>query len=268
MLDRVFELVGYGWRVIPLHSPIGQANALQCTCKSGNQCRSPAKHPRTPQGLRNASSSPEWIEAWWRKWPSANVGVTTGSCSGIVVLDIDPHHGGEDSLDRLFCQHGELPDTAESLTGGGGRHIFFQYTTAINNSAGRLGAGLDVRADGGYVVGPGSLHISGATYDWEASSSPNQVGIAPMPPWLLNLCIGPTYQRSAVAAAEGAVVEGGRNQWLTSVAGAMRRKGVAPKELARALWVINQGQCTPALDQQEVLSIAQSVARYPPEPRR
>jgi Bifunctional DNA primase/polymerase, N-terminal/Primase C terminal 1 (PriCT-1) len=268
-ITKALELIEFGWPVVPLHGVVYDPKGMPlCSCSKPKECRSPAKHPRTSEGLKNASTKVDWVKVWWRRWPSANIGMVTGATAGIVVLDVDPAHGGEDSLDNLLVKHGKLPDTPEVLTGGGGRHLYFKHPGGeLRNSAGQLGAGLDVRGDGGYVVGPGSTHISGRTYDWEASSTPDQVGVAPMPRWLvdgLTYSLRSTGSGCAPSAVGGYVREGGRNAWLTSMAGAMRRKGAEELALAQALWCINQEQCVPPLDKDEVLAIAKSVARYPP----
>jgi len=65
------------------------------------------------------------IESWWRQWPSANVGVVTGRPSGLVVVDIDPRHGGIDSMRRLVDEHGPLPSGPRVRTGSGGWHLLF-----------------------------------------------------------------------------------------------------------------------------------------------
>ncbi len=99
------------------------------------------------------------VAGWWDTDPDANIGIVTGSRSGIVVIDIDPGHGGYESLAELINQHGKLPDTPVARTGGGGEHLFFKHPNIeVRNSAGRIGPGIDVRGDGGYVVGAPSIH--------------------------------------------------------------------------------------------------------------
>ena len=115
------------------------------------------KIPRNRGGLTNASTDPAVIAEWWRRWPSANVGIRTGAECGLVVLDVDTPKGGAGTLAELERKHGKLPATARVLTGGGGEHIYFRHPgRELRNSAGRLGAGLDTRGDGGYVVAPPS----------------------------------------------------------------------------------------------------------------
>ncbi|MGA8049920.1 MAG: bifunctional DNA primase/polymerase, partial [Burkholderiales bacterium] len=70
---------------------------------------------------------PEELAAWFARWPEANVGIVTGHISGLVVIDVDPAHGGEASLAGLESAHGPLPRTVEALTGGGGRHLYFAH---------------------------------------------------------------------------------------------------------------------------------------------
>jgi putative DNA primase/helicase len=121
-------------------------------------CETSAKRPLTRNGHWDATTDPHAIERWWKRWPSANVGVPTGKKSGVVVLDVDVDDGGLDSLAKLERAGLPVPKTARVHTGGGGIHVFFRYPreTVIRNSAGMLGPGLDVRGEGGYVVVPPS----------------------------------------------------------------------------------------------------------------
>ena len=133
-------------------------------------CEPGAKRPLTRNGHWDATKAPHAIERWWKRWPSANVGVPTGKKSGVVVLDVDVDDGGPESLARLERVGVPVPKTARTRTGGGGVHVFFRYLrgTEIRNSAGMLGPGLDVRGEGGYVVVPPSR--TQGTYEWVDSS--------------------------------------------------------------------------------------------------
>jgi hypothetical protein len=143
------------------------------------------KHPRTHHGLKEASRNPDRIWSWWRRWPEANVGIRTGQESGLVVLDLDFRHGGEASLEELEATYDRLPATLTAHSGGGGRHLYFQHPGGhISNSTQLSGfSGLDVRADGGYIVAPPSLHLSGQHYHWEEPMQP----LAVLPSWLCEL---------------------------------------------------------------------------------
>lgn len=67
------------------------------------------------------------LSAWFQGWPTANVAIVTGAVSGLVVLDIDPAHGGNDSLDAVQREVGGLPQTLSAVSGGGGRHLYFRH---------------------------------------------------------------------------------------------------------------------------------------------
>jgi hypothetical protein len=129
-------------------------------------CEPGGKRPLTHNGFWEASADPRRVESWWRRWPGANLGVPTGERSELLVLDVDAASGGPESLAALEREHGPLPRTTRSRTGGGGMHVFFRYPAGdeVRNSAGRLGPGLDVRGEGGYVVVPPS-RTRGA-YEW------------------------------------------------------------------------------------------------------
>jgi hypothetical protein len=132
-------------------------------------CEPGAKRPLTRNGHWDATTDPRAIGQWWKRWPSANVGVPTGKKSGVVVLDVDVDDGPE-SLARLERAGAPVPKTARTRTGGGGIHLFFRYPRErdIRNSAGLLGLGLDVRGEGGYVVVPPSR--TQGPYEWVDTS--------------------------------------------------------------------------------------------------
>jgi putative DNA primase/helicase len=122
-------------------------------------CKPGSKEPLTPRGHLDATTDPRQIHAWWNRWPYANIAVPTGERSGFFVLDVDRDSWGFGSLDALESEFGELPPTWTVKTGGGGLHLYFKYPedgTVIPNSTGRLGPGVDVRGEGGYVLVPPS----------------------------------------------------------------------------------------------------------------
>lgn len=176
-----------GYRVFPIHAMVqGPNGALRCAC--GKKCDSPGKHPRTPNGLYDATAAEAAIRSWWTERPGPNVAIRTGD--GCLVLDVDVDKGGEESLDALTAKHGELPDTRAAVTGSGGRHVWFELPKGISLpcSNGTLGYGLDTRADGGYVLVPPSNHRSGGVYTWDGLQGFGfDVPVAPVPAWLLNL---------------------------------------------------------------------------------
>jgi hypothetical protein len=176
LLDAALAYAAKGWRVFPLHSMVNG----QCSC--GADVCSAAKHPRTADGFKSASSELARINGWWRTWPTANIGIATGKASGFWVLDVDPDKGGEATLAMLVAEHEALPATLEAMTGSGGRHLLFAYAGPVPNSTQRLGPGLDVRGDGGYIVAAPSNHKSGGVYEWQ-----EPLPLASAPTWLVGL---------------------------------------------------------------------------------
>ena len=182
--------------------PIWPVRGGCCTC-GAPACVSPGKHPRVRGWTETATSSVEQIERWWSAWPDSGIGLATGRKSHLWVLDVDPRHDGGDSLAALQLEHEDLPDTLVARTGGGGQHYYFQYNPCdeIGNSANRLGDGLDVRGDGGFVVMPPSAHASGTGYSWQHWREPS-----PAPGWLVNLTRKPKRKQrehvDATAASE------------------------------------------------------------------
>lgn len=207
-----------------------------------------------------ATCDEKMITGWFDNYPDANIGIACGSRSGIVVLDVDAGHGGYESLTKLIQTHGALPETPVSKTGSGGEHIFFKHPgVEIRNSAGKLGPGLDIRGDGGYVVAPPSLHPNGNTYEWMVDTE-----LADMPEWMIE-ALREAPKPEVKNTTPGEVVEGGRNDYLTKMAGAMRRKGFNEDAIFSALVIDNREKCLPPLSDGEVLQIAKSVIRYAPE---
>lgn len=232
-LEAALAYAARGWAVFPCHEPIHG----HCSCGHAD-CSSPAKHPRTRRGLHDATTDPARLIDWWHRWPSANVGLRTGCSSGLVVVDIDRHPGGLRSLAALERTHGELPPTATVETGGGRHYWFAHLDGAVRNSAGRLGPGVDIRGDAGYVIAPPSCHITGRRYRWGALRP-----LAPLPRWIVELSrerdhptpaaapervtAGPParpWARAALAAELGRVrssIPGNRNHSLNRAAFAL-----------------------------------------------
>ncbi len=217
-----------------------------------------------PHGWKDAATDEDTIARWWQGYPNANIGIRTGVVSGLVVLDIDPRNDGVENLRKLEQQNGELPTTVMSLTGGGGMHILFQHPGGfIKNKT--LAPGVEVKADGGYVVAPPSIHPNGEAYCWEASSYPDDVLLAPLPEWLLQHMTQDTSRHDQPSGSSGgSIPEGERHNRLVSFAGTMRWKDMSQKAIAEALLIENRLRCIPPLPEHEVMQIAQSMNLYAP----
>jgi len=256
----------YGWPVLPLHS-IGLAG--RCTC-GHEDCGSPGKHPRTPRGLKDATRDTATIRNWWRVWPNANIGITTGAASGFFVLDVDGEEGKK-SLAELEAKYGALPKTVESATGGGGRHLFFRWPRRTIKNKVSLAPGLDVRGEGGYIVAPPSNHISGVRYAWKVFLSPDEATLAVAPLWLIDLlCNGKTLNDDKGATtpkvadlALAGVPEGMRDTTLFRYACSLRARGLKREE-AETLVLRAAAACVPPFSQAEALAKVESAWRYEP----
>jgi bifunctional DNA primase/polymerase-like protein len=180
-LDHALLYERHGLRVLPVARLTRVDGALQCACWRGAECSDPGKHP-LQTGWRDRPTN---IGRWWALGGAWNVGIQAGAASGIVVIDVDPRHAGNETLAALEQQHGSLPPTWQFLTGGGGTHIVFRHPGGhVANGANVLGSGIDVRGDGGFIVAPPSLHISGRRYAISVDHHPDELPLAPLPDWL------------------------------------------------------------------------------------
>lgn len=178
------EYAARGWRVFPL--PPG------------------TKTPRLKAWQTKATTDRAQIDTWWTAKPDSGVAIATGPETGIWVLDVDVTDGktGDETLADLATLHGELPPTMASITGSGGVHYLWAWPDSadIRNNAGtRLGPGLDVRGDGGFIVAPPSLHPNGTHYEWDLGE-PDEPTEAPA--WLLKLVDHKDEPKSATTDAD------------------------------------------------------------------
>ncbi len=245
--QAALHYLSIGWCVVPL--------------------RSREKRPLTPwQSYQQKRPSRRQIETWFRDNPDANVGIVTGAVSGLVVLDIDTAHGGEDSVQALEQRYGPIPSTVEALTGGGGRHLYFRHPGGIVPSKVGLAPGIDLRGDGGLVVAPPSIHPSGRYYEWKAARGPDEVMPTAMPTWLLELAAsegehkGHPLSHWRALVREG-VAEGERNNTIASLAGHLLWRGVDAQVALDLLLCWNRVKCRPPLPDDEVAAVVQSIRR-------
>ena len=255
MLMEALTCAGHGWRVHPVKGKV----------------------PLVKDWPSLASTDETTITEWWAQFPAANIGLATGKQSNLFVVDVDPGKGGNESLRGLEEKFGELPQTIEVLTGGGGHHYYFQYPgNGIGNSASQLGPGLDIKTDGGQVVAPPSVHpTTKRTYEWEAGHHPDDVPLAPVPPWLLALLTS-TTEPGAPFLAPPVIGDGARNTTLYREARSLKAKGFSREAMVAAIRAENTAKCTPPLPEREIEAIVDSAwsqadrpafaAKSPPPP--
>jgi hypothetical protein len=171
-LEAAYYYSQLGWRTFPLG-----ANSKLPAIKGGH-------------GFKDASSDIAQIEEWAKTYPGCNIGIATGETSGIVVVDIDPRNGGSSTMVDLFKKGHVFPPSPEAITGNGGKHLFYQYPPGLKASKDRLGPGIDIKSDGGYVVGaPSRIGPSeqgpGGEYKWVYVPQ-RGVALPPLPKWALD----------------------------------------------------------------------------------
>jgi hypothetical protein len=145
------------------------------------------KRPRYRGGYKAATCDPARIAAHWTRYPDDNIGVRPPL--GHIVVDIDPRHGGADTMRALVQAHGRLPQTWCARTGAGWHYWWFIVgeTPALRA---QLGPGVDIKHGGnGFVVAPPSIHPDGGRYRWLIAPSMCDPALAPG--WLLRLITAP-----------------------------------------------------------------------------
>lgn len=255
LLSAALKYAAWGWHVVPLHNPTKNG----CSCRRKECIDSNGKHPRIDGWTKNCTIDPEVINSWWDQWPDANVGIVTGKISNLVVFDVDPRNGGDETVASL----GEIPETVQCLSGGGGTHDYYLYPDKeVKSTKNELGDGIDIQSDGRMVVAPPSLHHSGRKYQWEIEHDPEDFKQIVFPECLRVQEIRNDAPKLA-PAIENKIPQKSRNKTLTSVAGTMRRRGLKEGAIEAALLEVNK-DCEPPLEISEVKGIAKSVAQYAP----
>lgn len=263
MLDAALDYARRGWRIFPVRRP-----GLDGGCSCGDpKCTIPGKHPHIKEWPILATTDETTIRRWWQQSPGDNIG---HELTERIGLDVDPRHGGHTSLLALLAEIGPLPATPTVLTGGGGEmYLFDAVDVTVKNNAGDLAPGLDIRTSGGMVLLPPSLHRSGRRYEWEASSHPDDVPIAPIPARLLDR-IKASQSRGGMrtgtpkTTGTNQIGEGQRNRALFAAGCALRRHGASFEAILAALLTDNAIRCTPPLPDEEVRKIATSAVGYDP----
>jgi putative DNA primase/helicase len=154
------------------------------------------KAPLTPHGFKDATTDEDAIRLWWSEHPEAGIGIPTGEATAIIVLDIDPRHDGDKTLVKLLAEYAPLPPGPITKTGGGGQHFWFLHPGGHVPVAHGFQPGLDLQADGAYVVVPPSPHRSGHNYEWIVPLVDGPK-LPLIPPWLLKLAVDPVGTRGA-----------------------------------------------------------------------
>jgi len=269
LLNAALGYAALGWRVFPIRCPVFTEFGVFCSC--GDPDCNPGKHPYFRNPFKSVTRNPDKIEEWWADHPDANVGIATGTKSGLVVLDVDPRNGGGESLAELIKKYGDIPNTITALSGGGGVHYYFEHPGgSIKSKAfGPDYPGLDIKAGNGCIIAPPSLHESGEKYCWVEGLEPQCTKLAPLPDWVLREMAKAQGKKARKVSRSGGtpteefrVTKGTRNNYLISFAGAVSTYCTTQTELEDYVSIHNETHCKPPLSRPEVKNITSSAAQY------
>ncbi|MCR4261109.1 MAG: bifunctional DNA primase/polymerase, partial [Candidatus Colwellbacteria bacterium] len=209
--------------------------------------------------FQSRRATPEELVAWWTTNPDAQVGIVTGQISDLTVIDVEAD--GDFNLIK--------DETFEVETGGKGRHYYFKYEKEFRNAV-RIFPSVDVRSEGGYVVGPGSVTSKGAytvLKDVDVANMSDTTRKAFLAskkkeiPWYVTS--GPSlYPRVTESGVDYAGFgEGGRNDAMTKFAGSLHAK-LHPSLWTSIGWQMFESgnqKNSPPLSQYELRTIWNSV---------
>lgn len=262
-IEYAIECAARGWRVMPLHHIENGA----CTCRKSG-CRTPAKHPRILDPLNRATTDQKQLRDWWEMWPAANIGVATGEASKLIVLDVDPKNGGNETLKAILAEYGSLPEKVSAKTGGKGFHLLFEHpgghwpnTQGSPDRPSPVGQGLDFRGDGGLIVAVGSDHISGGRYEW---LNPPNGHLPQAPQWLLDKLRNRKSDVPVITDADGQIADLSRHNTLRAWACQMRGKGMSKAGIRAAIIAENAVRFAEPKPDDEVARLVEWVCQFAP----
>ncbi|WP_238603403.1 bifunctional DNA primase/polymerase [Amycolatopsis sp. Poz14] len=213
-LEWALYLAGSGWPVFPLVPG--------------------RKRPAVREWEARATTDPARIRRCWSA-DSWNVAVATGPAR-LVVIDLDQPKPGQSGADGATAlaelaerRGGPVPATYTVTTPSGGLHLYFRAPagTHLRSSAGQLAPRVDVRANGGYVVGPGSIAAAGG---WELA---DETDPAELPGWLVQVC---AERASTAISAPREIRAADPNRYgSAALAGECERIRTAPPEQHNAV---------------------------------
>jgi len=210
-------------------------------------CAHRAKEPAVKGGVHAATNDVEQVRRIWGERPGANIGL---ALDGLVLVDLDPRNEGP-SREELWERTGGWPQTAEAVSGSGGRHIFFRARPGWKPRA-SLGKGIDCKSGAGsYALVAPSVHPSGGVYRWDGADPVSDLrNIADAPEWVYEggrreqpkpeqqASSGPAdhaaIEKAADVLAAAWPEPGSRNRCFLALSGALARAGI-PQETAEEL---------------------------------
>lgn len=205
----------------------------------------------------------EEIDRWWEQTPNANIGIVLGPVSKIITVEVD---------DKESLKDKHIPLTPQATSGGKCLpHFYFRYPEGSKNYKLSDDKGRElfsIRCEGQYIIAPPSIHPSGNPYSWATGLGIHEVELADPPEWVLALVQSEpsgkhatTWERE-IADGPDFIPEGGRNEFIFKFGCSLISRGVPLEQLSELLRGLNQIKCSPPLDDFELTSIIESVAKY------
>ena len=205
--------------------------------------------------IKEASTDPSQIYEWFSNGPM-NIGVCTGN--GLAVIDIDNKNGksGNDSIQSFVSS---FPKTKVVSTPNGGFHMYYHVNREIHCTTNLL-PGIDIRGEGGYVLGVGSV-INNKFYK---DMYPNRhIAEANDAVYKFLQFREKKNANSNSLNCKKMIGEGERNDFLFRLGCSLQGKGLSDSLIHDALIQENENHCVPPLGNKEVESIISSVLKYP-----
>lgn len=239
MLEDALMYLENGWSVIPLQ-PKGKIPLFKGW-----------------ESFSNRLPTENQVTLWWKGQPNANIGLVTGPASGVFALDID----GKDGMSSISGQ--DLGYTITTKTRNGEHRLYKIQDPAMENRVKFL-PGLDIRATGGMVVIPPSIHPSGTPYRWLVG--PDQCDPIDPPQWLLTALEESKNAKidsgtsSWAKTLYGGATTGERNQRLAEIVGHYLRMGMTQDEVLEMALMLNKTKFEPPLPITEVERTVVSIS--------
>lgn len=227
------------------------------------------KKPLTANGFKDATTDPDKINEWWTIHPNANIGIATGQISGgIVAIDMDiDKEKGKDGYHTFteWCKENYvmLPDSWLSITGRGGYHLIFKSLFPVPSKIGWI-EDVDIRADGGYIVAPPSIHPNGTRYEWE--QSPDDYALIDTSDidveYIMNSVIVSGKPSTEPLKVPEEIPEGSRDETMFKLACKYQAMGMSDEAMLAALLAENEKRCKPPLTEKEIRRKVKQAQKY------
>lgn len=248
--------------------------------KKKNFCVIPIRNDGSKKALikwlpyQKTKSTEKEIKEWWAKWPDANIGIVTGKISSLTVFDFDWH---KMTQDQLADAKNDFPVVATPtvISPRLGEHRYFEYAEEVPNKSG-VGAHIDTRNDGGYIIAPPSKNGSGS-YQWQDKAKINDMSLRQVPPRYLKIInalnnsffLGNTTKKEVIsntrAREELTTIdhkffeEGNRDQALFHIAHHLIKGKMPEQRVKYILSLIAEKICNPPFPQKEIVAKIKSA---------